>query len=275
MKRTWRFWLSQAGIHLALAVGAVIIILPFAVMLWTAFVPQRLLFDGGANLRDLTLANFRTALGQASWGRYYRNSLITTAAIFLAQLATCLPAAYVLARCHFRGKRGVLWLVLACLIAPPQAIAIPNYVLLARGHLLDSLAALIIPFLTSAFGIFLFRQFILTIPQPIFDAARLDGVGDLGMVWRIVLPNVRPAILAFGVFIVTSAWNDLFWPSVVLQRTENATVPLGITRFAEPSAGNNYGAQMAAAVLAILPLIVTFVVAQRQILKGIALIVDP
>lgn len=262
---------GQLARHAALAAGAVVILAPFFVMIRTALLPQHLLFSGHVGLGDLTLANFHTAVSQLDWVRLYRNSLIVTGAILLAQIATCLPAAYVLARHTYRGRTVLMGIVLACLVIPPQTTAVPAFVILARAHLLNSLLALILPFTTSAFGIFLFRQFIITIPQSIFDAARLDGVTKIGMLWHVVLPNVRPALLAFSIFIVTSAWNDLFWPSVVLQNPRDDTVPLGIGLFADPNAGSNYGAQMAAATLAIAPLVIAFLLAQRRFLRGIAI----
>ena len=111
----------------------------------------------------------------------------------------------------------------------------------------------------------------LTIPQSIFDAARLDRVSEFGMVWRVVLPNVRPAITAFGIFSVVGHWNDLFWPSVVLRSPSNATVPFAVTQFADQESGIRYGAQMAAAVLAVVPLVAAFLLAQRQFIRGITL----
>ncbi|TDD64945.1 carbohydrate ABC transporter permease [Jiangella aurantiaca] len=260
----------QALTHLALALGGVVMLLPFAIMLWTAFVPERLIF-GGAGLGDLTFENFRLAVREWDWVRAYRTSVVVAAITFVSQLLTCLPAGYVLARHRFRGRNVALWVMFGCLIVPSLVIAIPTYVMISRVGQLDTIAALVWPSLTSAFGIFLFRQFILTLPQSIFDAARLDRVGEFGMVWRVVLPNVRPAITAFGIFSVVSSWNDLFWASVVLQSPANATVPFAITQFADQEAGVRYGAQMAAATLAVAPLIIAFLVAQRQFVRGISL----
>ncbi|GAA0983176.1 hypothetical protein GCM10009555_054430 [Acrocarpospora macrocephala] len=256
--------------HLALALGGVIILAPFAIMVWTAFVPERLIFTG-AGPGDLTLENFRIALREWDWLSAYRTSVVVAVITFVAQLVTCLPAGYVLARHRFRGHGVATWVMLGCLIVPGQVIAIPTYVVISRVGQLDTILALVWPSLTSAFGIFLFRQFILTLPQSIFDAARLDRVSEFGMVWRVVLPNVKPAITAFGIFSVVSSWNDLFWASVVLQSPDNATVPFAVTRFTDPEAGIQYGAQMAAASLAVLPLIIAFLVAQRQFIRGINL----
>lgn len=260
----------QVLVHLALAAGAAIVLAPFVIMIWTAFVPEHLVFDG-AGFGDLTLDNFRYTLGETDWLRTYRTTLLVAAIIFLSQVITCLPAGYVLARHQFRGRGAAMLVMFACLIVPPQVTAIPNYVLISRVGWLDTIGALVWPSLTSAFGIFLFRQFILTMPQGIFDAARLDRVGQIGMVFRVVLPNVKPALAAFGIFSVVSSWNDLFWPAVVLRSTTNATVPFAIVAFSDQEAGVRYGAQMAAAVLAVAPLIIAFILAQRQFIRGINL----
>jgi multiple sugar transport system permease protein len=262
--------LRQVATHIALAAGAVVMLAPFAVMVWTAFVPERFVF-GGAGIGDLTLDNFGAALDDTDWLRAYRTTVLVAVIVFVSQVVTCLPAGYVLARHRFGGRGAALWVMFACLIVPAQVTAIPTYVMLSRAGWLDTLLALVWPSLTSAFGIFLFRQFVLTLPQSLFDAARLDRVSELGMVWRVVLPNVRPAITAFGIFSVVSSWNDLFWASIVLRGPDNATVPYAIVRFADQETGIRYGAQMAAAVLAVAPLLVTFLIAQRQFIRGITL----
>lgn len=164
----------------------------------------------------------------------------------------------------------MLVLVILALVIPAQVIAMPVFVLISQLGMVDQLGALILPFLTSAFGIFLFRQFVMTIPSHIFDAARVDGVGHFGIVWRVVLPNVKPAILAFGIFSIVSHWNDLFWPSVVLRTTESATVPFAIAQFTNPELGVRPGVQMAAAALAATPLILAFLAAQRHFVNGLA-----
>ncbi|MGW3955982.1 carbohydrate ABC transporter permease [Streptomyces sp. NPDC004752] len=262
---------GQAGLHVTLGFGAVIMLFPFYVMLRSAFTAEPYILDGSLGLSHLTLANFSTAWHSAPWGQYYLSSVLSTGLIFALQIVTSLPAGYALARLRFRGARMGFWVVLACFIVPTQVIAIPNYVVLSRAGLNDTLAGLIIPFASSAFGIYLMRQFILSIPQSLFDAARLDRVGPVAMVWRVVLPNVKPAVLALGVFSVIGHWNDLFWPSVILRTTTHATVPYGITQFASQEAGSNYGAQMAAATLAVTPLLLGFLLCQRHFVRGLTL----
>lgn len=260
-----------AATHGALAVGAVVMLFPFYVMARSAFTPEQYILDGSLGLSHFTVDNFTTAWRAAPWGRYYLNSLLVTGLIFVFQLATAVSAGYALARLRFRGRTPLLWVVLACFIVPPQVVAIPNYIMLARVGLNDSLAGLIIPYACTGFSIYLMRQYILSIPQSLFDAARLDRVGPIAMVWRVVLPNVKPAILALGVFSVTHNWNDLFWPSVILRTNAHGTVPYGISLFASQETGSNYGPQTAAATLAVIPLLIGFLLCQRHFVRGLAL----
>ncbi|MER6526097.1 carbohydrate ABC transporter permease [Streptomyces sp. NPDC001508] len=262
---------GQAGLHLCLALGGVVMLLPFYVMLRSAFTPEEYILDGSLGLSHLTLANFTTAWNTAPWGRYYLSSLLSTALIFAGQVVTSVPAGYALARLRFKGRHLAFWTVLACFIIPTQVIAIPTYIGLSRAGLGDTLGGLVVPFIASAFGIYLMRQFILSIPQSLFDAARLDRVGPVAMVWRVVLPNVKPGLLALGVFSVIAHWNDLFWPSVILRTPAHATVPYAISQFVSQDTGNQYGPQMAAATLATVPLLVGFLICQRHFVRGIAL----
>lgn len=261
----------RAAVQLALAAGAVVMLFPFYVMVRSAFTPEPNIVDGSLAPTHFTLENFRTAWEQNSWLEMYRSSILSTGIIFLLQIVTSVPAGYALARLKFRGSNAVFWTVIACFIIPLQVVAIPDYILLAQVGWVDTIAGLIAPSASSAFGIYLMRQFILTIPQSIFDAAQLDRVGPVAMVWRVVLPNVKPAIVALGVLSVIGHWNDLFWPNVILRTSHNATVPYGIAQFAVQETGTNWGPQMAAATLAVVPLVIAFVLCQRQFVNGISL----
>jgi multiple sugar transport system permease protein len=262
---------SELARHLALTVGAVLMLSPFVWMVLTAFKPESQILVGPVVPREPTLENFRFVLETVPLWRYYLNGLVVVAVIFVGQLLVCVPAAYALARLRFRGSALGLWTVLGCIMVPAQATALPVYVLLAEVGLLDTRAGLIVPFVGSAFGVFLLRQFFLTIPQSVFDAARLDGAGTFATLVNVVVPMARPAILSFGMFSVVAHWNDFFWPFFTLRTDRAATVPYAIAAFVNVEAGNRYGAQMAAAVLAVLPLVIGFLLAQRQFIHGVAL----
>lgn len=265
-RELWVRWSLRAG----LAAGAVFILAPFVVMVLAAFTPADRLKPGSVTLAGVTFDNFRQAWQDLDWPALYFNTTVVVVVVFLAQVLTSLPAGYALARLRFRNRELSFWTVMLCLAIPPQVTGIPVFYALSKLDLLDTYTALILPSVGSAFGIFLFRQFVLSLPQSVFDAARLDRVGPIAMVWRIVLPNVKPALAAFAVFTVVGHWNDLFWPSMLLRSDKVATVPYGIARYAAPDSLSSYGTQMAAATFATLPLLIFFFIVQRQLVRGIA-----
>jgi multiple sugar transport system permease protein len=154
-------------------------------------------------------------------------------------------------------------------MVPGEVLLIPNYVLLARLGWLDTYYALIVPWLASVFGIFLLRQFYLSLPQDLFDAARIDGAGYLTQLFRIALPLSLPGLVSYGIFTFLGAYNALLWPLIVTQSPEMRTVQLGLQAFVS-EAGSDYGALMAASTFVILPVILGYFVAQRQFIQGIA-----
>jgi multiple sugar transport system permease protein len=213
--------------------------------------------------------NYLEAWRAAPWGRYFFNSFFTAftqvaVGLFLASLA-----AFSLARIPFPGKEGVFVLILATMMVPGEVLLIPSYVLLARLGWLDTYYALIVPWLASVFGIFLLRQFYLSLPQDLFDAARIDGAGYLTQLFRIALPLSLPGLVSYGIFTFLGAYNALLWPLIVTQRPEMRTVQLGLQAFVS-EAGSHYGALMAASTFVILPVILGYFVAQRQFIQGIA-----
>ena len=202
---------------------------------------------------------------------YLANGALVVVLIFALQLVIALPCAYVLAKVPFRGRRLLFGAVVFCLMLPPQVVAIPQFLLAQRLGLIDTLWAMALPYSVSAFGIYLMRQYFRTIPDELLDAARLDGFSEFGIVFRLMLPIAMPAVTAFGIFSVTTHWNEFFWPQIVLSSPEKLTPPLGIAFFRNEEAGTDYGALMAAAAIVIAPLVAAFLLAQRRFIEGIAL----
>ncbi|MGI3124648.1 carbohydrate ABC transporter permease [Nitratireductor sp. PBL-C9] len=269
---TTRARLVAGGTHLALAAGAVFMLLPFWLMLRTSFTAPDQIFSGNIlALSDFSLENYRRVFAEVPLLRYYLNGIFVVTAIFVGQVIVCVPAAYALSRLRFSGREVGLWLVLAAMMVPYHATAIPIYVLLSRFGMINTHGALILPFIGSAFSVFLLRQFFLSIPQSVFESARLDGASSLRTLVHIVFPMARPAIVTFGILSFVSHWNDYFWPSFVLRNDFAATVPFGIVKFLDQELGADYGPQMAAATLTVLPLLVGFLIAQRQLIAGIAM----
>ncbi|MGW4125227.1 carbohydrate ABC transporter permease [Nocardia sp. NPDC004711] len=265
-------WLVTSDLprHLLLAVGAVIMVLPFAWMLFSSIKPDDEIYNTDLLPQHPTFDAYRRVFDTVPLAQYFINSVMVTGLIFLGQVLLAVPAAYALARMRFRGSRLALGLVLVGTMLPTQVVAVPLYLAFAKAGLLDTRLSLISPFLASAFGVFLLRQFFLGIPQNILDAARLDGAGNWTTVWRIVLPMARPALIAFAVFSIVSHWNDYFWPSLVLSSDNAVTVPYGIAAFAS-SDSSDFAAQMAVATMAMLPLVAGFLLAQRHFVRGLVL----
>ncbi|WP_346296022.1 carbohydrate ABC transporter permease [Rhodopseudomonas sp. P1] len=260
--------------HAALMCGAVLMLAPFVWMLSTASKPPDEIYSSDLHLIPRHFAlwdNLRTAFGKADLGRFLLNGVIVTVAIFTCQVLIALPAAYALAKLRFLGRKALFALVLFGILIPPQATAIPVFLLLHQLSALDSYAALVLPFTISVFGIFLMRQFFMTVPDDLLDAARMDGMSEFAIVWRVMLPTAIPAVTAFGIFSVVAHWNDYFWPLIVLNSQQYYTPPLAVAHFRNAEAGTSYGPLMAAAIVIITPLVVAFLLAQRRFIEGITL----
>lgn len=246
---------------------------PFVQMLTTSLKSPADIAQGGLNLwpREWSaIENYQQALEATPLVTFMLNGVIVTVTIFVIQVLVALPCAYALAKLRWLGRDLVFKLVLFCLLIPPQAIAIPVYLLLFKLNLLDSYAALIVPWTISVFGIFLMRQFFMTVPDDLIDAARMDGMSEFAIVWRVMLPTAIPALTAFGIFSVIAHWNDYFWPLIVLSSQEYYTPALGVATFRTAEVGYVFGPLMAASTIVIAPLVIAFLLAQRRFIEGIA-----
>ena len=239
-----RTFLFRALRHLLLMAGALVFLAPFIWMVLTSLKPVDEVFTRELTLLPTRLAlveNYTEALTRVPLLRYLWNGLLVCTAILVLQIVVLLPAAYAFAKLQFRGKTWAWRLVLLALMIPHQATAIPTYVMLHHLGMLNTLSALIVPFSISAFGIFLMRQFFRTVPDDLVHAARLDGMSEFELVWRVMLPTAVPALFAFAIFSVVWHWNDYFWPLLVISSPELATPPLGTMFFRNEEAGINYG----------------------------------
>jgi multiple sugar transport system permease protein len=273
MTRRRRRQLSQLFLHVVVLLAAAIFLFPFFWMVSASFKPATEIFEPGINLLPsrVTFEHYRTALTDAPILRFLLNGVIVTMLILIGQLLVIVPAGYAFARLRFRGRDALFTLVLASLVVPPYMVAIPNFLLLSELKLLNSYSALVLPFIGSAFGIFLMRQFFLQLPTEVIDASRIDGCNSLQLGWYILLPLTRPALAAFSVFSIVAHWNDLFWPLVAVRDLTLYTPPAGIAYFRDAQGGgSSWGVVMAAAVLIITPLMLMFVAARRQFIESLA-----
>jgi multiple sugar transport system permease protein len=262
------------GRHAVLVVSTLFALLPF---LWMASLSLRSPGEMyGAHLsfwpeKLYVIENYTRALTTAPLPRFLLNGLGMCAVIIVLQLAIGAPCAYALAKLRFAGRDLLFMLVLAALMIPHQVLALPLFILCYKLGILNHYAALILPFIVSPFGIFLLRQFFKTIPDDVIHAARLDGMSELGIVWRIMVPMTMPAVIAVVIFSAVARWNDLLWPLIAV-RSESLMPPAqGIVSFRSDEAGTEYGPLMAAAMLVVAPLIVGFLVAQRRFIGGLTM----
>lgn len=201
--------------------------------------------------------------------RWTFNSVVTSVAQASAHVVICILAAYAFARLSFKGRDTWFWIVLASLMLPPAVILIPRYVLMLELGWIDTFHPLIWPAVSSAFGVFLLRQFFLTIPRDLEDAARIDGANILQVIWHVIIPSSVPALVTLFVFAYLFTWNDFIWPLFTVHG-DTSTLPVGLSKYSSQYL-TEYGKLMAATVLAALPAIIGFIFAQRYIVQGVTL----
>lgn len=256
---------------LLLSIGAVCMIIPFVWMVLTSFktlaevnhIPMIWLpshFD---------FTNYQEVLDRLNFVLYFKNTLINTIVITGGQVIICSLAAYAFARLHFPGRDKIFFVMLAVMMVPSQMTIIPQYLIVAKLGWLNTYAALIIPQLFSAYGTFFLRQFFLTLPKELEDSAKIDGCSYFRIFWRIMLPLCSNGLIAFGIFTVLWAWNDLLWPLLVTTKDNMRVLSVAIATL-NGYYVTDYNLLMAASVLAILPMIVMYVFGQKHFIEGIA-----
>ncbi|WP_027284689.1 carbohydrate ABC transporter permease [Rubritepida flocculans] len=260
--------------HAVLIMGAAAMVSPFVVMVAISLKPPGEIFAPQFSLLPQqwhAFENYRDAFTRVPLARFLLNGFLVTFCIFAAQAATALPMAYALAKLRWAGRGAAFALVLLALLVPPQVPAIPLYIALWQLDLLDSYAAIILPSTISVFGIFLMRQFFRTVPDDLIAAARMDGMSEFAITWRIMLPTAYPALAAFACLSFIWNWNEFFWPYIAIQSEHLATPPLGIAFFSNVEAGTNWGPLMAAATVVTAPLALAFLLAQRAFVRGVTM----
>jgi len=220
---------------------------------------------------EIHLENYARAWESAPWARYFLNTVVIAVAVTVGELITAVLAGYALARMSFRGRALVFAIFLATFMVPDEATLIPNFLLMSRRFLgwQDSYQAQVVPFLATAFSIFLLRQFFLSVPNELQDAARIDGAGHLRFLWSIVLPISVPALVTVAVITFVGTWNAFLWPLIVTNRPDFRPVQVGLNAFRQ-EAGSNYNLLMAASTFVIAPIVVLYLVAQRYLVQGVA-----
>ena len=250
-----------------------LVLMPYIWMIAASLKPLDEIFRASLSLlpeRFYAVQNYGKVFAKVPVWRYLWNGVVVCGGILFFQLLFAVPAGYALAKLRFPGSGIAFGAVMLGLLVPYHVPALPLYVGFSQLGLLNSYTALIAPATISVFGIFLFRQFFKSLPDDLIHAARMDGLGEAEIVWRIVLPNAWPAATAFAIFSVVAHWNDLFWPLIAVNGTQYATPALGVLYFRSDEAGDDFGSLMAAAVLMTAPLVLAFLLAQRRFIEGIA-----
>jgi multiple sugar transport system permease protein len=266
-------WPRALARHALLIATAAFMLIPFIWMLSLSLKPPGEIFRQSFSLlpeKWFVIENYTKAMTAAPLPRFMLNGVIVCAAILALQILVCAPAGYALAKLRFWGRDLVFALILIGLLVPQQVLALPLFILAYKIGILNTYAALIFPFIVSPFGIFLFRQVFKTVPDDLVHAARLDGLSEFSIVWRVMVPIAAPAVIAFAILSVVSHWNDLFWPMIAVRSEDLMPPPLGVVAFRNEEAGSDYGPLMAGATLVVAPLVLAFLVAQRHFVEGLS-----
>jgi multiple sugar transport system permease protein len=256
-----RRWL----LHVVLVPVAVLFAAPLVWMVLTSLMPDadlnrlppRLLPD------HVTLDGYRKVLTENDYPRWFLNTLVVSTVAVLSHVVLCSLAGYGFARLRFAGSRLGFLAVMVTIMIPVQLLMIPTFLIFRTLGLIDTLGAAFVPWLASAFGIFLMRQFFLSVPPELEEAARIDGCGRLGVFFRIVLPMARPALATLVVFTLLGSWNDLIWPLIAITSEDTFTLQMGLSTFSG-TRHTEWSSLMAGNTLATAPLLVAFLVAQRH-----------
>jgi sn-glycerol 3-phosphate transport system permease protein len=242
-------------------------ILPLVYAFWTAFHPAE--FSARFELlAPLTLDNFRRAWEAAPFARYFLNSFMLVTMVLAAQLVLCTLAGYAFARFEFPGKEAAFVLVLVQLMIMPDVLIVENYRTMSRLGILDSIPAIGLPYMASAFGIFLLRQTFKTVPRELDEAARVEGAGPLQVLWKVYVPLARPVYLAYGLVSVSYHWNNFLWPLIVTNSVHSRPVTVGLQVFSAGDQGIDWSVITAATVMTSAPLLVAFLLFQRQFVQS-------
>jgi multiple sugar transport system permease protein len=249
-----------------------LVLLPVAVIVFTAFKPRSEInaFPPTLVPGTWTMDHFASIFGDLPFARLFVNSFLFAGGVTLFALTFDSLAAYALARLDFRGSRLALTAVIVSLMIPFQATLIPVYQLVAHLGWVNTYAGLIAPRAADAFGIFFLRQFFLSLPRDLDNAARIDGASELRILRSIILPNAVPALMTLAIFTFVNNWNDLLWPLVFTTTPDMGTITSGLTLLTGPSGIIPYGTMMAGSLIAVLPLAVLFLAMQRRFVESVA-----
>jgi multiple sugar transport system permease protein len=266
------YTLSRVLLHAALLTIGIIFLLPFVWSISTSLKPMKDLFQVTPSLipSQIRWQNYNDVLDKVPFLRFYANTIIVTVARVVGQVFLASMAAFAFSRLRFPGRDALFFLLLAGLMVPEQVLMIPNYILMRQVGWLDSYQGLIVPLLFSAFGTFLIRQYLLSIPADFQEAATIEGANPFQIYWQIYVPLARPALSAFAFLVMLWSWNEFLWALIMTSQTDMRVLSVGIALFQGQHFSNN-AFLLAAANMATIPVLILFLVFQRQLVEGITL----
>lgn len=266
--------LKRIFVYVLLSLGLLIMSAPFLWMALSSFKTSSELTASPPVWipTEWTLDNFRNLLDKLDLPLYFMNSVIVAVLVTVSNLVFCSMLGYALAKLKFAGRNKIFGLVLGALMVPGNLMLLPLFVLMSKLQLIDSYAGLVLPFAAGAFGVFLMRQFMQSIPDELLEAARMDGAGEWYIFWRIVMPLVKPALATLSIFTFLGSWNNFVWPLIATNDPDKYTLPVALATFAtDPNkSGGSNGMLMAGSFLIVLPVLVVFIALQRHFTQGIA-----
>jgi multiple sugar transport system permease protein len=265
------FSVGKILMYAVLLIAAISFIYPFIWMIGASLAPMNEI--GTMNLfpSHPTFSNFKTMLEKIPITRSLFNSLFVALSTTFLVLITASTVGYALAKMKFRGRHLIFYVIVFTMSLPFQITLIPNYITMINLHFVDTFLALIIPFSVSAFAILMFRQAFQGLPQALIDAARLDGCNELGIIFRILWPNIKPTIITVAILVFIGSWNEVLWPLIVIRNENLMTMPQLVTLFAVGGrADAQLGVKIAAAVLLALPVMIAFLFFQKHFIQSMA-----
>jgi multiple sugar transport system permease protein len=265
--------LKQPLVYLFLSILALLYIAPFFWMISTSLKPQREIFDWPPSLlpKEPTLENYARVPEVIPMFRAYWNTFYTTAILVATNIIAGSLAGYVFEKLRFPLKEVIFSAVLLTLIIPFQSEMVPLYLLMTNLNLIDTHAGVVLPQLMTAFAIFFFRQNMKSIPDDLLDSAKIDGCSVIGRYWRIIMPLIKPAIGTIAIFTFMQAWSNFLWPLIVINSVDKMLLEQVLSYFSQGLETNEEGARMAGATMAVFPILMVFLFAQRYFVRGIAL----
>jgi multiple sugar transport system permease protein len=263
-----RWWL-----YVVLGLGLLAMVFPFVWMILGSFKTDAEIRQHPTEFlpRTPTLENYETLFGRLDFTTFFVNSIVVAVFVTLGNIVFCSMVGYALAKLEFRGKKLLFALVLSTLMVPGVVTFVPLFVLTANLGLVNSYPGLILPFLISPLGVFLMRQFMLSLPDELIEAARIDGAGEWRIFLRVIMPLCGPAVATLTILTFLASWNNFLWPLVVATTEDMYTLPVALALYSVSQNAARYGLMMAGAVVVVVPVLLVFVLLQRHFVQGIAL----